>query len=72
MGYFVEAEYDRDTHTLRLLEPMDGFGDHERVSVLVDKVIDPERPWLALENSLSGEDGEAFARAIEEMFPIER
>ncbi len=72
MGKVVKAEYDKETQTLHLLEPLEGFGNHEEVSVLVDKVIDPERPWLALENSLSGADGEAFARAIEEAFPIER
>lgn len=72
MATTVKAEYDKDNHTLRLLEPMEGFGNHERVSVLVDKEIDPERPWLALENTLSGEDGVSFARAIEEVFPVER
>jgi hypothetical protein len=68
----VKAEYDKENQTLRLLEPLEGFGNHEQVSVLVDKVIDSERPWLALENTLSGEDGESFARAIDEAFPIER
>jgi hypothetical protein len=33
--------------------------------------IDPDRPWLDLENILSGEDGASFARAIDEAFPIE-
>jgi hypothetical protein len=72
MGHFVKAEYDAETQTLRLLEPIEGFANHEQVDVIVDKHLDPKRPWLALENTLSGEDGEAFARAIEEMFPIER
>ncbi len=68
----VKAEYDKESQTLRLLEPLEGFGDHEQVSVLVDRVIDSERPWLALENTLSSEEGELFERAIEEAFPTER
>jgi hypothetical protein len=72
MGNVIKAEYDKENQTLRLLEPLEGFGNHEQVSVIVDKVIDPKRPWLALENILSGEDGESFAGAIEEAFPIER
>lgn len=56
---------------LRLLEPLDGFKDGDQVTVVVNPV-DPGRPWLALQGILSGEDGEAFARAIEEAFPIEK
>ena len=72
MTRVVKAEYDADTQTLRLLEPIDGVENHEQVDVIVDKVIDPKRPWMALANTLSGEDAEAFTRAIDEMFPIER
>lgn len=71
MGRIVRAEFDAEHQTLRLLEPIDGFADHEQVDVIVDKKIDPDRPWMALAGVLSGEDGESFARAIEEMFPIE-
>jgi len=72
MGRIVKAEYDAKHQSLRLLEPIDGFADQEQVDVIVDKQIDPERPWMALAGCLSGQDGESFARAIEEMFPIER
>lgn len=72
MGKIVKAEFDVEHQTLRLLEPVEGFADREQVDVMIDKMIDPKRPWMALTNTLSGEDGEAFARAIDEMFPIER
>jgi hypothetical protein len=72
MGTVVRAKFDAEHQTLRLLEPIEGFANDEEVSVIVDKEIDPERPWMALKDSLSGEEGESFARAIEEMFPIEK
>jgi len=72
MGVILRAEYDAEHQTLRLLEPIAGFKDHEQVDVIVDKKIDPERPWMALSGCMSGEEGEEFARIIEEMFPIER
>ena len=72
MGRIVKATFDAEHQTLRLLEPVEGFANDEQVDVIINKQIDPQRPWMALENTLSGEDGEAFARAIEEMFPIER
>jgi hypothetical protein len=67
----VKAEYDEKSQTLRLLEPLEGFQDGEKVTAVVNK-LDPGRPWLALQGVLSGEDGEAFARAIDEAFPIEK
>lgn len=72
MAKAVTAEFDAEHQTLRLLEPIEGFENKERVQVIVDKAIDPQRPWMALSNCLSSDDGEAFARAIDEMFPIER
>jgi hypothetical protein len=36
-----------------------------------NEVINAGRQWMALENTLSGEDGESFGRAIEEAFPVE-
>lgn len=71
MTKIVKAQYDAQSQTLRLLEPLDGFNDGDRVTAVVNSE-DPQRPWLALRGILSGEDGEAFARAVEEMFPIEK
>ena len=72
MTRVVKAEYDAENQTLRLLEPVDGLADRDQIDVIIDKRIDPKRPWMALANTLSGEDAEAFSRAIDEMFPMER
>jgi hypothetical protein len=70
MSKVLTAEYDPDTCTLRLPEPLEGFAKRERVSVIVDHEK-PKKLWSDLENILTGENGESFARAIEEAFPIE-
>jgi hypothetical protein len=66
----TDAEYDETEQALKLVKPLKGVQDHTRVQVTVH--IDEVRPWLALQGSLSGEDGESFARAIDDMFPIEK
>jgi len=70
MSKVLKAEYDDATRTLRLLEPLEGFADREKVSVIVDHAK-PKNLWADLENILKGEDAESFGRAIEEAFPIE-
>jgi Protein of unknown function DUF104 len=70
MSKALNAEYDDATGSLRLLEPLEGFADRERVSVIVDHA-DAKRSWSDLEGILKGENAESFARAIEEAFPIE-
>jgi hypothetical protein len=72
MGKIVKARYDAEHQSLRLLEPIEGLEDQENVEVTIDKSIDPKRPWLALSGVLDDEAGESFARAVEEMFPIEK
>lgn len=67
----VKAEFDAEKQVLRLSEPLDGFSDHEIVTVIVHH-IDPDRPWLEFRGALAGKDGEQFAKAVEEMFPIEK
>jgi hypothetical protein len=70
MSKVLNAEYDAASNRLRLLEPLEGFADRERVSVIVDHA-EAKKPWSDLRGLLSGEDGEKFARAIDEAFPIE-
>lgn len=71
MTKVVKAEYDAEHQTLRLLEPLDGFENGAQVTAVVNGTK-PQRPWLALQGILSKEAGEELARAIDEMFPIEK
>jgi hypothetical protein len=70
MSKIVKAEYDAATHALRLVEPVDGLEDHDLFTVILQKVpAEDPRPWLKSSGVMSKEDGDDFARAIEEMFP---
>ncbi len=70
MSKVLNAEYDDATCSLRLLEPLEGFADHELVSVIVHHA-ETVRPWSDLKGILKGANAESFARPIEEAFPIE-
>jgi hypothetical protein len=70
MTKVVTAEYDAAHNTLRLVEPLDGVRDHEKVQVQViapDTAAQP--PWMALRGSLSKEAGDELAQALDELFP---
>jgi hypothetical protein len=67
----VKAEFDAEKQELKLSEPLKGFKDHEIVRVIVHH-IDPDKPWLEFQGTLAGDEGEWFANAVEEMFPIEK
>jgi hypothetical protein len=71
MTKVVTAEYDASENALRLIEPLDGVADHERVQVQViaaDSGNDVPG-WMALRGTLSKEAGEDLASAIDELFP---
>ncbi|MFL6246836.1 MAG: hypothetical protein ACJ74H_12470 [Thermoanaerobaculia bacterium] len=70
MTKVVTAEYDAAHNTLRLVEPLDGVRDHEKVQVQVIATRDDAQPpWMALRGSLSKEAGDELAQALEELFP---
>jgi len=71
MTKVVKAEYDAEHQTLRLLEPLEGFKDHAKVTAVVN-AEDLDRPRKSLRGVLSKEAGEELARVIDEMFPIEK
>jgi hypothetical protein len=66
----LDAEYDETTNSLRLLEPLEGFVDKEKVSIIVQHAA-AKKPWSDLRGLLSGEEGKEFARVIDDAFPIE-
>jgi hypothetical protein len=70
MTKVVTAEYDAAQNTLRLVEPLDGVRDHEKVQVQVIATESAPQPgWLALRGSLSKEAGDELAQALNELFP---
>ena len=69
MARVLKAKYDASQNVFRLVEPLKGFKDDEMVTMTVEDPVDPGRPWLALEGSLSKEAGESLARAVKELFP---
>ncbi len=72
MGKTVIADYDASQQTLHLVEPLDGVGDGQRIEITVNTQTASDPDWWRFCGVLSGENGESFARAIEEAFPIER
>lgn len=69
MSKVVKAEYDAATNTLRLAEPVEGLRDRDEVSVTIFRTPAGDPEWMKLRGSLSKEDGEDLARAINDMFP---
>ncbi|HEU4887462.1 MAG TPA: hypothetical protein VFV49_06225 [Thermoanaerobaculia bacterium] len=72
MTKVVTAEYDAAQNTLRLVEPLDGVRDHEKVQVQVIATEGEKAPnatSMALRGSLSKEAGEELSRIVNEMFP---
>lgn len=68
----VTAEYDAAQNTLRLVEPLDGVRDHEKVQVQViatETGKTANAGSLALRGSLSKEAGDELSRIVNEMFP---
>lgn len=73
MGKVVKAEYDAATHALKLVEPVEGLEDREQVDVTIDKRFEADgESWRPFVGCLAGPAGDDFARAIDEMFPIDR
>jgi hypothetical protein len=66
MSKVLTAEYDDATHSLRLLEPLEGIADHERVSITIAQ-NEPKKRW-----GLKGENGESFVKAIDEASPSKK
>jgi len=69
MGRTIEAEYIAREKILKLDEPLKGVADHARVSIVVKETQPAQtQPWLALEGSLTEEEGRELARAVRDAF----
>jgi len=73
MTKVVTAEYDAAHNTLRLVEPLDGVRDHEKVTVQVIATEEvgqtANSATMSLRGSLSKEAGEELSHIVNEMFP---
>lgn len=72
MTKVVTAEYDAAQNALRLIEPLDGVRDHEKVTVQViatTEKVGAQPAWKALEGTLSKEAADDLQRAVDELFP---
>src|SRR5215213_4426871 len=70
MSKVVQADYDAEANVFRLVEPLEGLADHQRVTLTVTPSEDGiDRPWLVLSGSLSREAGESLSKAVDELFP---
>lgn len=64
----VTAEYLADENVLKLDEPLEGVGNHERVSVVLHAEPRAERSLRDLRGVLGEESGRAVAKAIRDGF----
>jgi hypothetical protein len=68
MSRTILAEYDGEHNTLKLEEPLEGTADHEKVTVVVSRPPSRKASWLDCEGMLSPKEGQAFTKAVEELF----
>ena len=65
MSKVIEAEYLADERILKLAQPLDGLADHERVQVVIERQLIPERnDWPKLD----ADAGRELARAVRDAF----
>jgi predicted DNA-binding antitoxin AbrB/MazE fold protein len=65
MSKVIEAEYLADERILKLAQPLDGLADHERVQVVIERRLIPERnDWPKLDEDA----GRELARAVRDAF----
>lgn len=70
MTKVVTAEYDAAQNALRLVEPLDGVRDHQKVQVqVIATEVNAQAGWIALHGSLPKEAADDLARALNELFP---
>ena len=77
MSKLVLAEFDPDTKTLTLREPLEGVATSEELRVLLPaghgSVPASEcKPWMKFHGILKGPAGDELAAIMEEMFPTEK
>lgn len=68
MSKVILAEYDAESQTLKLPEPLAGVKDHEKVRVAIEGELlgETEQPWMALAGTLPEQAAEEWLRTLRE------
>ncbi len=64
MNKHIRAEYDADTESLRLIDPLDGIENHQQILIAVEEKMGESRDWRALRGSLPSEAAEDLRRVL--------
>lgn len=64
MNKHIRAEYDADTESLRLIDPLDGIENHQQILIAVEETQVEARDWRALRGSLPAEAAEDLRRVL--------
>jgi hypothetical protein len=64
MSKHIRAEYDADTESLRLIDPLDGIENHQQILIAVEEKMEESRDWRALRGSLPVEAAEDMRRVL--------
>jgi hypothetical protein len=63
MNKHIRAEYDADTESLRLIDPLDGIENHQQILIAVEETQEAG-DWRALRGSLPAEAAEDLRRVL--------
>jgi hypothetical protein len=64
MNQRIRAEYDATTGSLRLIDPLEGIENHQRVMIAVEGKLETVPDWRALRGSLPPEAAEDIRRVL--------
>jgi hypothetical protein len=64
MNKHIRAEYDADTESLRLIDPLEGIENHQHILIAVEERMEESRGWRALRGSLPSEAAEDLRRVL--------
>jgi len=64
MNQRIRAEYDEASGSLRLIDPLEGIENHQRVLIAVEGRLEIAADWRALRGSLPSEAAEDFRRVL--------
>jgi hypothetical protein len=64
MNKHIRAEYDADTESLRLIDPLHGIENHQQILIAIEEKQEDVRDWRALRGSLPSEAAEDLRRVL--------